>query len=64
MMADRRSILALAGYRWVFNCWRSDFGAAIADDMVDSLDEAAWAEVISRSWRREAVQIGDISPYP
>jgi hypothetical protein len=64
MMADRRTILSLIGFRWFFNCWRSDFGAAIADASVDALDEAAWLEATARWWRSEAYQVGSIPAYP
>jgi hypothetical protein len=61
---DRRSILAMIGFRWLFNCWRSDFGAAIADDMVDSLDEPTWLAATQAWWRKEGLRIGTIPDYP
>ena len=64
MAADRCTILAMIGFRWVFGCWRSDFGAAIADDMVESLDEAAWLQVTTAWWQKRGLRIGTIPAYP
>jgi hypothetical protein len=64
MMADRRTILAMLGFRWLFSCWRSDFGAAIDDASVDSLDEAAWLEATTAWWQKQGLRIGTIPDYP
>ena len=51
-MADRRTILAMIGFRWQFDAWRFN-GVAIADDAVDTLSAQDWAEGTARWWRRQ-----------
>jgi hypothetical protein len=49
---DRRSILAMIGFRFAFNAWRFN-GVSIADDAVDALSELDWQQGMARWWRRQ-----------
>jgi hypothetical protein len=60
----RRDLLSLIGFRWVFNCWRSDFGAAIADDLVDTLTADEWLQATTCWWQKQGLRIGTIPEYP